>query len=211
LFGGYKTDKPPVDADGHYQGDKGQMMVEIAKDVFVSMNVPGIDAFNSSPKSSSDAQRKQAGYTPSGAPNNNKEINQTLGRGPASMKSLDAEGGEEGGHAENVNIFDELQNLRIGLLTGDQDSIRDTLERFDQIHGALVQNRAKIGSRLQGLQQTEQAIDRHNLSNAQLTSTLEDADMAQVVSDLSREEQVFKSTLSSSQKLIQPTLLDFLK
>jgi len=35
--------------------------------------------------------------------------------------------------------------------------------------------------------------------------------MAQVVSDLAKDEAVFKSALSSSQKLIQPTLLDFLK
>ena len=75
----------------------------------------------------------------------------------------------------------------------------------------MVATRAKLGSRLNGLQQTGQAIDRHNLVNAQITSQLEDADMAQVVSDLAKEEQVFKSTLASSQKLIQPTLLDFLK
>ena len=55
------------------------------------------------------------------------------------------------------------------------------------------------------------STDRHNLTNAQLSSQLEDADMAQVVSDLAKDEAVFKSALSSSQKLIQPTLLDFLK
>ena len=35
--------------------------------------------------------------------------------------------------------------------------------------------------------------------------------MIQVVSDLAKEEAVLRSALSSSQKLIQPTLLDFLK
>src|SRR6185437_15228461 len=57
LFGGYKTDKPPVDSDGRYRGDNGQMMVEIGKDVFISMNVPGVDAFNTDPKASADARR----------------------------------------------------------------------------------------------------------------------------------------------------------
>ena len=42
LFGGYSTQKPPVDNEGRYAGDDGQMMVEIGKDVFLSMNVPGI-------------------------------------------------------------------------------------------------------------------------------------------------------------------------
>ena len=207
LFGGFKTSKAPVDPDGRFQGDKGQMMVEIAKDVFLSMNVPGIEVFNTAPKYSEDA-RATGVYNPQG-----EQQSQTSGRAPAAlrdMKSPTVEG-EESQSQENVNVFNELQSLRIGLLTGDMEGIRGTLERFDQLHGRVVSTRAKLGSRMQGLQQTGQAIDRHNLVNAQITSQLEDADMAQVVGDLAKEEQVFKSTLQSSQKLIQPTLLDFLR
>jgi flagellar hook-associated protein 3 FlgL len=54
-------------------------------------------------------------------------------------------------------------------------------------------------------------IERHNVTNAQLSSALEDADLAQVVSDMAKEETVFRSSLASAHKLIQPTLLDFLK
>jgi flagellar hook-associated protein 3 FlgL len=201
LFGGYKTQKPPVDPDGRYQGDEGQMMVEIAKDVFLSMNVTGLDAFNTNPKTASDGQ---------GAYGNGGHYKPTVGRGPAS-NGLEKGPPGDTPSPENVNVFDELQNLRISLLTGDIEATRGTLERFDQIHAKIVATRSKIGSRLQGLQSTSQAIDRHNLTNAQLTSQIEDADMAQVVSDLAKEEQVFKSSLASSQKLIQPTLLDFLK
>jgi flagellar hook-associated protein 3 FlgL len=203
IFGGYKTQRPAVDASGHYQGDDGQMMVEIGKDVFLSMNITGLEAFNTNPRASADGRKTETnagGYTAT-----------TTGRGPASNGLEKGPPEEQNGKGENVNVFDELQNLRISLLTGDMDSTRGTLERFDQIHAKIVATRAKIGSRINGLQSTSQAIDRHNLSNAQLTSQLEDADMAQVVSDLSKEEQIFKSSLSSSQKLIQPTLLDFLK
>jgi flagellar hook-associated protein 3 FlgL len=112
---------------------------------------------------------------------------------------------------ESVNVFDELQNLRIGLLTGSLDGIRDTLERFDEAHSRLVATRSKVGSRIQGLQSASDAMERHNISNAQLSSSIEDADMARVVSDLAKEETVFRSALASSQKLIQPTLMDFLK
>jgi flagellar hook-associated protein 3 FlgL len=110
-----------------------------------------------------------------------------------------------------VNIFDELQNFRIALLTGDLDGIRGTLERFDQAHSSLIAARAKIGSRMNGLQNTTQALERHDLVNANLTTSLEDADMAQVMSNLAKEETIFKSALASSQRLIQPTLMDFLR
>ena len=204
IFGGYKTQRPPVDIDGKYVGDDGQAMVEIAKDVYLSMNIPGIEAFNTNPKGSFDAYGQQ--------PNGVQNVNNT--RSPASNPAFNIEGKQIQSDIpgpENVNVFDELQNLRIGLLTGDTDGIRSTLERLDAMHSKLVAVRAKVGSRVQGLQSAGQAIERHNVTNAQLSQNIEDADMAQVMSDLAKEETVFRSTLSSSHKLIQPTLLDFLK
>ena len=199
LFGGYKTHQPPVDADGKYRGDDGEMMVEISKGVFIGMNLPGHQAFNTQPGASWDEKRLQE--TPGGKtlPADQKE---TTGRKPAALDQPEP---------ENVNVFDELQSLRIALLSGDIDGIRNTLDRFDTMHAKLISMRAKAGSRLQGIDGMEQSIERQNLTNAHLNSVLEDADMAQVVSDLAKEETVFRSALASSQKLMQPTLLDFLK
>lgn len=174
LFGGYKTQTQPVDAEGHYQGDAGQMMTEIGKGVFLAMNVPGVEVFNSKHVRSSDTQNQEP-------------------------------------IVEHVNLFEEIQNLRMALLTGNVQGIHQTLERFDQIHAKITGVRAQVGSRMHGLQNIMQSGERHNLVNAQLSSALEDADMAQVVSDLAKEETVFRSALASSQKLIQPSLLEFLK
>lgn len=191
LFGGYKTHVPPVAADGKYVGDNGEMMVEIAKEVYLTTNVPGSVAFNSQAARSvsADPDRPDLSTSP---------------RQPAQADPSVPQ-------PENVNLFDELQALRISLLTGDIEGIRNTLERFDTLHGSLVSMRSKVGSRLMGLQNTHQALERHNVTNAQLGSVIEDADMAKVVSDLAKEETVFRASLSSSQRLIQPTLMDFLK
>lgn len=182
LFGGFKVQTPPVNQEGEYQGDDGQMMVEIAGDVFISMNIPGVEAFNTHPKL---ATQQQTGYGESQKENQEEH--------------------------ENVNLFDTLQNFRIALLTGDMYGIHGTLDPLDQILGKLLSTRAKLGSRVQGLEYTGQAIERHNITNAILSSSIEDADMAQVVSELGKEETVFRSSLASSKRLIQPTLLDFLK
>jgi flagellar hook-associated protein 3 FlgL len=213
LFGGYKTQTPPVDQNGRYIGDEGQMMVEIAKGVYLAMNVPGVEAFNT--HSQKDATQLPGEADPSAEQaastgNTRKPASFALnGKGGVNATDRDTLSDQSG--PENVNVFDEIQSLRIGLLTGDLDTIRNTLDRFDQIHGQLVATRSKIGSRLQGLESTGQAMERHNITNAQLTSALEDADMAKVVSDLAKEETVFRSALASSQKLIQPTLMEFLK
>lgn len=200
LFGGYKTQSPPVDGEGGYKGDSGQMMIEIAKDVYLSMNVPGIDVFNTNPQGSND-RRVQEG----------SEYERNQARAPASLSEEERARDGQGPAYENVNLFDELKSLRIALLTGDTDGIRSTLERFDQLHGSMTATRAKIGARVNGLVNATNAIERHNLVNADLSSNLEDADMAKVVSDLAKEETVYRSALQSAQKLIQPTLLDFLR
>ncbi len=198
LFGGFKTQKPPIDGEGRFQGDAGQMMVEIAKDVFVATNVSGVEAFNTQPKSSSDFRN-----------NGNSGYDAPPARTPASaLESAGAPGPEQ---SQNVNVFDEIQNLRISLLTGDTEGVRTTLERLDQIQGRVITMRARLGSRLQGIESTGNALERHNITNASLSSAIEDADMAKVVSDSSREEAVLRNALASSHKLIQPTLMDFLK
>jgi flagellar hook-associated protein 3 FlgL len=191
IFGGYKTDRPPVDPDGRYHGDDGQMMAEISRDVYLSMNVPGMEAFNTNPKSSADAHSIEF---------------QKAQRAPSSKSAA-----EEGPENQNINLFNELQSLRIGLLTGDLDGIRNTLERFDQLHGSITATRAKIGSRIRGLASTQTSLERHTITNAQLSSQIEDADMAQVMNDLAKEETVFRTVLQSGQRLIQPTLMSFLK
>lgn len=176
LFGGYKTHQPPVDNDGRYLGDDGNMTIEITHDLLVAMNVPGIEIFNTHPSSSEDAQKLYS--SPVG---------------------------------ENTNLFNELKNFRAALLTGDTPGVQNTLEKFDQLHAKITAQRAKIGSRISGLSTSNQAIERHNMTGAQLLSSIEDADLAQVMTDLTREEQIFQAALSSSQRLLQPTLMDFLK
>jgi flagellar hook-associated protein 3 FlgL len=205
VFGGYKTDKPPVTIEGKYVGDDGQMMIEVGRDVFISMNIPGHEAFNTNPQ----IERRAADAPPADSP----ELQPRMGnRAPASY-TADGRAADAGAapQPENVNVFEELQNLRIGLLTSDTDTIRNTLERFDQVHARLNSMRAKIGSRINGLQTMTSSLERQNITSAQLSSHLEDADMAQVVSDLAKEETVFRSALQSSNKLLQPTLMDFLK
>jgi flagellar hook-associated protein 3 FlgL len=205
IFGGYKTDQPPVSADGKYLGDDGKMMVEVGRDVFIGMNLPGNEVFNTNPKV--ENRPTDPGESP--------ELQMRAGnRAPASYSADGKMAGPNsvaGPHPENVNIFEELQNLRIGLLTSDTETIRNTLDRFDQMHTRLNSMRAKIGSRINGLQTMTQSLERQNITHAQLGSEIEDADMAQVVSDLAKEETVFRSALQSSNKLLQPTLMDFLK
>jgi flagellar hook-associated protein 3 FlgL len=193
LFGGYRTTLPPVDAEGAYRGDDGEMMVEVGREVFLGVNIPGHEVFNTHPETAGDRKAFDRTLTEQ-APGNRAPASEAPSSGP-----------------QNVNLFQQLKALKTGLLTGDISVVRDSMDGFDALLGKVVATRAKIGARIQSIEGNMSALDRHNITNAQLTSTIEDADMTRVVSDLAKEETVFKSSLASSKHLIQPTLLDFLR
>lgn len=196
LFGGYKTDTPPVNPNGQYEGDRGEAMVEISNGVFIGMNLPGVEVFNTNADVSGDQSRLM-------------QREAAVAQGDPDLAQ--AEPIRDKNSPENVNAFSELGNLRIALLTGDLGGIRNTLDRFDEIHENLTAQRAKIGSRLQGIESAAKTMERANITNSKLNSEFEDADMASVMTDLAREESVLKSVLGTSNRLIQPTLMDFLR
>jgi len=191
IFGGYKTEAAPVDPTGAYKGDEGSMMVEVGRDVYVSMNVPGKNIFSTEVVSTRKPEETRI---------------------LASQETLEENAGEKtGGIPKSLNVFQELQDLRISLLTGDLEAIQSSLDHLDSLHAHINAGRAKIGARVNGILNLSQGLERQAITQAQLTSQIEDADLSKTVSDLAQQEMVYKSALQASQRLIQPTLLDFLK
>jgi len=186
IFSGYKTQSAPFDEKGSYKGDDGKIMVEVQKDVFVGMNLPGREVFlGAQPAPVSAAEQGEAG---------GPELAMTQARVDSSE-----------------DIFRILDALRVGLMTNDVDQIRSTLEPLDKVRDRVITSRAQIGARMAGIDSAIANMAKKNLFNAELQSNIEDADIIQVVSDMAREETVLRASLQASNKLIQSTLLDFLR
>lgn len=183
IFSGYKTTTQPFDESGKYAGDDGKIMVEVQKDVFVGMNLPGHELFL--------GQAKQ-------------------NRAPA-MEEQGPELAMQQPVQPQQDIFRILESLRVGLMTNDVDMIRGTLEPLDKISERVITSRAQVGARMAGIDTAIANMGKKNTFNAELQSNIEDADIIQVVSDMAREETVLRASLQASNKLIQPTLLDFLR
>jgi flagellar hook-associated protein 3 FlgL len=173
LFGGYKVTKPPVDQEGIYHGDNGNILVEIGKGAYIGINITGFDVFNTNI-------------------NNIEEPH-----------NLDIQ--------ENINIFEEIKSLKQNLLTSDIQNVRQSIERIEEIYSKVVMLRAKIGSRLSGIDSNVRSLDKQIETSTGFIAQLEDADLAEIITDLSRQESIYKNALASSRRLIHPTLLDFLK
>lgn len=75
----------------------------------------------------------------------------------------------------------------------------------------FLQVRAQVGSRMNRLELVQNRLDTQNYNLEDIMSKGEDADMAQVIMDLQNNENVYNAALSSGSRIIQPTLLDFLR
>ncbi|HEY8278244.1 MAG TPA: flagellar hook-associated protein FlgL [Bdellovibrionota bacterium] len=196
IFSGYKTNTQPFDSEGNgtYTGDDGKIMVEVQKDVFIGMNVPGHDVFLGTQKN--DVAARERGLAAARTGND-------PGQPELAMKQDTANAGED--------IFRTLESLRVGLMTNDVDMIRSTFDPLDKIRDRVITTRAQIGARMGGIDSALANMGKKNVFNAELQSGIEDADVIQVVSDMAREESVLRASLQASNKLIQPTLLEFLR
>jgi len=191
IFSGYKTHTQPFDDKNTYVGDDGKIMVEVQKDVFIGMNIPGKELFLGAPKPEPVlAPEAEAGEAPA-------QPELAMAR-PTTQVS-----GED--------MFKTLEALRVGLMTNDVDQIRSTLEPLDRISNRVITTRAQVGARTAGIDTAIANMGKKNVFNAELQSGIEDADVIQVVSDMAREESVLRASLQASNKLIQPTLLEFLR
>lgn len=115
---------------------------------------------------------------------------------------------EAGQKAGLFQMFDDLEsNLKVGA----QEDISNMLNRIDAHINAMLTVRSEVGAKTNRVELIVNRIEDDTLNYKDLMSKIEDADMAQVVIELMNEENVYRSALAVGARIIQPTLLDFLR
>ncbi len=201
LFSGQKVLTRPFDENGKYQGDQNKINIEINKDVFVPINLNGNEIFFS--KDKKPVQKEQINLTPPGI-----EVNMDgLNRQPASIDPNAPASGEE----VAVSIFDELRGLENALLTDNPQIIQGLLEKLDTSIERVVTFRTEIGALTNTISNAESNIEKTKLLNEAHKSKIEDADVTELMSDMSKEQAVLKATYKASSNLMNTSLMDFLR
>jgi flagellar hook-associated protein 3 FlgL len=227
IFGGYQTMQQPFDLKGNYYGDDGDMNVVINKDASIAMNIPGGQVFLGRGISADGLLRARI-EPPLTRPTleefQQKEIDrsQEIERGQeqevqlrslASVNKPQAVGARSVSSSESqgVNVLGVLKDLEISLRTNDKTEIQDSIDQLDLALSQVVHGRAQVGARIQNLNSTQDSIQKSLVENKALASQLEDVELYQLVSDINKNESTLKATLETSGRMIQHSLLDFLK
>ena len=211
IFAGYNTQAAPFDSEGHYTGDKGQMMIHVDKESFVPMNIPGSQVFLGSGVSNdgmikSPPQQLKTIEEFEHQRQQTQDMERAEMRGPASINATTQEESESG-----INLFHLMKGLGIALSVNDKEGVQDSLETLDAALQQVVLTRAQVGARSNVIDNFATSMEKQKLENKISISSLEDADVYATVSDINKAQATLQATLETSGKMIQPSLMQFLR
>ena len=110
-----------------------------------------------------------------------------------------------------ADVFGGLTALRDALQANDTAAISGALGTVSAAGDHVLEVRAEVGARMNRLERTTERLDLLDESLKKVLSTVEDADMAEVITELKTRESVYRASLAAGSRLLQPTLMDFLR
>ncbi len=121
---------------------------------------------------------------------------------------VDADGNEQ----IFLPIFAALESIHTNLMASDSESLGTTdLEAMDTVLNTVLRYRAEAGAKVNRLEMGRERLLDLELNLVQLLSGDQDVDVAEAIMHLKAEENVYRTALSVGARIIQPSLVDFLR
>jgi flagellin-like hook-associated protein FlgL len=117
------------------------------------------------------------------------------------------------------NLIDTMIRLRNEILKGNtvEDKANSTttvngeLGNLDKALDLVLKSRSEVGAKMKRMDEVDQRLRDNKLSITDLLSKTIDTDITETINDLKVQESVQRMSLSVGAKIIQPTLVDFLR
>lgn len=110
-----------------------------------------------------------------------------------------------------TSVFAELDALATALRTGNQAGISAAINTLNTRVDTVTSARTAAGTRYQRLEQADQTASDARLSLDNQLSSIENADLAQTTVELKLQEVAYQAALGATSRVMQPSLLDFLR
>ncbi|SDN02206.1 flagellar hook-associated protein 3 FlgL [Fictibacillus solisalsi] len=113
-------------------------------------------------------------------------------------------------------LFSDLSALEKALNSQDtpdgySKEIGNFLGLLDGHITKVVAERAELGAKSNRLELMEDRVDEQEVIASRILSDNEDADIERVITDMKSQESVYRAALGVGSRIIQPSLLDFLR
>jgi flagellar hook-associated protein 3 FlgL len=112
--------------------------------------------------------------------------------------------------AEFLNTLKQLEDgLSDGV--GNLENSDELLKELDGHFETMSAERAELGARYNRLELVESRLGDQEIIANRILSENEDADLEKVITDLTIQESIHRASLAVGAKIIQPSLIDFLR
>jgi len=132
--------------------------------------------------------------------------------GPNAKVRIETTGPEAFG-AENSpsQLFTVLTELSQNMRDNDMDKLGTGLQNLDKAHDLLKATLSDVGARYNRVTQMKQSAEDHLLSVSSQLSDIEDVDLPKAIMELQIQQTSYQAALAATAKVIQPSLIDFLR
>lgn len=112
------------------------------------------------------------------------------------------------GTSQLLTVMDNLSNA---LKSGDNQTVSNIIGDIDNQLQNVLAIRADAGAKANRIDLTANRLSDDNYNFTALLSKNQDADIAQVITNLKMDDNVYRASLAAGAMIIQPSLVDFLR
>lgn len=116
-----------------------------------------------------------------------------------------------GNAADADNLFKVVRTLRDAFSTNNAPTARDNMGKLDSRLNKFLGIRSEVGARANRIEMLDNRNQDLDVTLNSLSGKTEDADMAKTITSLQTQQNVYQASLSVGAKLIQQSLVDYLR
>jgi len=109
------------------------------------------------------------------------------------------------------DLLTTLGTFKTALETDNVSGIEQAMTGLNTDFDAITSKISDVGSKMRRMEVKENILQELNLNSAERLSTIEDADLAEAIMNLKSIELAYQATLSFSARIMQESLVNYLK
>jgi flagellar hook-associated protein 3 FlgL len=111
----------------------------------------------------------------------------------------------------NKELFDVVQGIQTSMENNTPKELDGLLDRLGKVMDNMSAERSELGARYNRVEMIDSRISDQEILATRVLSDNEDADFEKVYTELTTQESVHRAALNIGAKIIQPSLMDFLR
>src|SRR5690625_923299 len=117
----------------------------------------------------------------------------------------------EGESIFSKDLFADIDKFIKALESGDQEEMDQSISVLDENINRIIDERADLVARMNRLELVENCLSEQEIIATKTMTDNEDIDFEEVITNLPTQESLHRAALAAGSRIIQPSLIDFLR